>query len=106
MDFGEMIRMLGNIRLKLPYPLLAAMNGLMWRLHATFITEFPSLALNMTVFPWIASNNKLKRDLGYTFKYTTKEAFADFARHVKSAGRPLPSPVSAGTGSERQGGMT
>ena len=49
MDFGEMIRMLVNIRLKLPYPLLAAMNGLMWRLHATFIIEFPSPALNMTV---------------------------------------------------------
>jgi nucleoside-diphosphate-sugar epimerase len=37
----------------------------------------------MLVYPWIASNDKLKRELGYTFKYTTREAFEDFARYVK-----------------------
>ena len=59
------------------------MNNLMWHLRATFITEFPSPCLNMLRYPWLASNDKIKRELGYTFKYTTAEAFEDFVRHVK-----------------------
>jgi len=47
------------------------------------MSEFPSPALNMVRYPWIASNKKLKKELNYKFKYTTKEAFEDFARHVK-----------------------
>jgi UDP-glucose 4-epimerase len=83
MGFDEMIRMLGNYQIKLPHPFLYLMNNLMWLLRVKFITEFPSPALNMTVYPWIASNNKLKRELGYNFKYTSREAFEDFARHVR-----------------------
>jgi UDP-glucose 4-epimerase len=89
MGFDEMIRMLGNWQLKLPYPFLTVTNGLMWKLRMHFITEFPSPALNMTVFPWITSNEKLKRDLGYTFQYNTMQAFEDFARHVKADRKPL-----------------
>jgi UDP-glucose 4-epimerase len=83
MGFEEMIRIMGNWMLKLPYPFIYIMNNLMWMLRVKFITEFPSPALNMTVYPWIASNGKLKREIGYTFNYTTREAFEDFVRHVK-----------------------
>ena len=84
MSFDEMIQIMGNWMLKLPYPLIYIMNDLMWLLRVKFITEFPSPALNMTVYPWIASNNKLKREIGYTFNYTTREAFEDFAGYVKA----------------------
>ena len=83
MSFEEMIRIMGNWMLKLPYPFIYIMNNLMWMLRVKFITEFPSPALKMTVYPWIASNDKVKRELGYEFKYTTREAFEDFARHVR-----------------------
>jgi len=53
-------------------------------LRMTFMTEFPSPCLNMIRYPWIASNEKIKKELGYRFRYTTRQAFEDFARHVKA----------------------
>jgi UDP-glucose 4-epimerase len=86
MTFDEMLGILGGWPLKIPVWLLWPMNNLMWFLRATFMTEFPSSSLNLIRYPWIASNDKVKRELGYEFKYTTREAFEDFARHVKETG--------------------
>lgn len=86
MTFDEMLRLLGGWALKIPVPLLWPMNNLMWHLRVTFMTEFPSPCLNMIRHPWLASNDKIKRELGYTFKYNTREAFEDFVRHVKVSG--------------------
>jgi hypothetical protein len=60
------------------------MNTLMWFLRMKFVTEFPSSGLNLVRYPWIASNEKVKRALGYSFKYTTSEAFQDFAKKASS----------------------
>ena len=84
MTFDEMLRILGNRPLKLPASVLYPLTDLTWFLRIKFITEFPSPALNMTRYPWIASNEKVKKEINYRFKYTTKEAFEDFARHVKT----------------------
>jgi UDP-glucose 4-epimerase len=86
MTFDEMLCILGGWPLRIPVWLLWPMNNLMWFLRATFMTEFPSSSLNLIRYPWIASNAKVKRELGYVFKYTTREAFEDFAWHVKAAG--------------------
>jgi UDP-glucose 4-epimerase len=80
MTFDEMLRVLGNRPIKLPASILYPLTCLMWFLRIKFITEFPSSALNMTRYPWIASNEKLRKELNYEFKYTTKEAFEDFAK--------------------------
>lgn len=84
MIFDEMFHLLGNVQLKLPFFMMYALNSLMWFLRITPLTEFPSPALNMVRYPWIASNEKTKRELNYSFKYTTREAFEDFARNVKA----------------------
>jgi len=84
MGFDEMIDILGNWLLKLPSPLMSPLNNLMWFLRLKFITEFPSPGLNLVKYPWIAGNEKIKEELNYKFKYTTREAFEDFARHVSS----------------------
>lgn len=86
MTFEEMLRILGGWPLKIPIWLLWPLNNLMWRLRITLITEFPSPCLNMIRYPWIASNAKIKKETGYRFKYTTRRAFEDFARHVKTTG--------------------
>jgi len=86
MTFDEMIRSLGGWPLKLPMWLLWPLNSLMWRLRLTFMTEFPSPCLNMIRYRWVVSSDKVKRELGYRFKYTTREAFEDFARHAKVSG--------------------
>ena len=84
MPFDEMLEILGNWPLRLPISMLYPLNNLMWFLRIKPITEFPSPALNMVCHPCIASNEKIKKDLNYTFKYTTREAFKDFAGYVKT----------------------
>jgi len=86
MTFEEMVRTLGGWCLKIPVWLLWPMNNLMWHLRVTFMTEFPSPCLNLIRYRWIASNAKVKKELAYVFKYTTRQAFEDFARHVKAKG--------------------
>ena len=83
MTFTEMISLLGNRRLALPFGIMFALNNLAWQLRMTFISEFPSPALNMVRYPWIVSSDKLKRVLGYRYKYTTRETFMDFAQSFK-----------------------
>lgn len=80
MTFDEMLNILGNWPLKLPLGVMLPLNSLLWFLRLKFITEFPSPGLNLAIYPWIASNEKIKNALGYRFRYTTKEAFKDFAR--------------------------
>jgi hypothetical protein len=82
--FDEMLCLLGNRPIKLPASVAYPLTQLMWFLRIKFMTEFPSSSLNMTRYPWIASNEKLKIELNYKYKYTTKEAFEDFAAHVKT----------------------
>ncbi len=80
MTFPEMIKALGNIQLPIPWPILYPLNNLSWFLRMSFMTKFPSPAMRMMVNPWLASNSKLRKATGYTFKYDTKSAFEDFAR--------------------------
>jgi nucleoside-diphosphate-sugar epimerase len=83
MTFPEMIRMLGNRSLALPFGILYALNNLAWLLRLTAVSEFPSPALNMVRYPWIVSSEKLKNELGYRYRYTTQETFQDFAQAYK-----------------------
>jgi len=83
--FEEMVRILGGHVLKIPTALLWPLNNMMWNLRLKFMTEFPSPCLNMIRYSWITSNQKVKRELGYKFRYTTRSAFEDFARHVKAS---------------------
>jgi nucleoside-diphosphate-sugar epimerase len=83
MSFEEMVRILGNIRIPLPSNFLFVLNQLAWSLRLKFLSEFPSSALNMIRYSWWASNEKLKRALGFQFKYNTEKAFMDFAAFVK-----------------------
>jgi UDP-glucose 4-epimerase len=82
--FKEMIELLGNIMLPLPWFILSPLNDLAWNLLLTAITEFPSNGMTMTILPWNVSNKKLKETTGYKFKYNTKSAFQDFANSVKN----------------------
>jgi UDP-glucose 4-epimerase len=83
MTFPEMIRALGNTPVRLPYPVLYLANNLAWYLRLSFVTEFPSTALALMRWPWIATSEKLIRQTGYRFRYDTRGAFFDFVRHAK-----------------------
>ena len=84
MSFREMIKMLGNFMIPVPWFLIFPLNNLAWFLRLTFITKFPSPAMRVMVNPWIATSDKLKRETGYKFQYDTKSAFKAFVEYVKS----------------------
>ncbi len=83
MTFSEMVKMMGNIRIPIPWPIIYPLNNLAWFLRLTFMTQFPSPAMRMMIHPWIASSKKLHAAIDYQFKYDTKSAFSDFAWSVK-----------------------
>lgn len=83
-SFVEMARILGNRPLEVPESVMAPLVALAWALRIRRITEFPPQALPMLRYPWIASNQKLKRDTGFQFGFTTREAFEDYARHARA----------------------
>ncbi len=84
-EFDEMVRMLGNTPLRLPDLLVRIINGAAWQLRLSFLTQFPNAGLNLLRYPWIASSEKLTRETGFQFRYDTRAAFRDFARHVSNA---------------------
>lgn len=88
-SFDEMVRILGNKPLEVSESVMAPLVAVAWLLRIRRLTEFPPQALPMLRYPWIASNQKLKRDTGFQFRFTTREAFEDYAHHVRtrSAGR-------------------
>jgi UDP-glucose 4-epimerase len=83
-SFREMVANLGGHVLALPYGVMYALNAVAWKLRMTFLTEFPSPALNLIACAWLVTSEKLIRETGYKFKYDTLSAFADFVRHVKA----------------------
>jgi len=79
----EMVKLLGNKHIRIPYPLLSALNQVAWLLRLSFLTEFPSPALNMIRYPWVVDSDKLKREINYSYRYTSREAFEDFAESAR-----------------------
>jgi UDP-glucose 4-epimerase len=83
MTFSEMVKILGNIHIPVPWPVLYPLNNLAWHLRLTFLSKFPSPTMRMMVTPWIATSEKLKQETGYTFIHDTRSAFNDFATSAK-----------------------
>ena len=87
MTFEEMVSILGNRTIYLPFFVMYYLNQIAWSLRITFLSEFPSPNMNMLRYPWWAENKKLKTALGFNYQYTTQEAFRDFASHVQKLKR-------------------
>jgi len=81
-SFPEMVGLMNNYPVYLPLWILKPLNGLAWNLRLKFLTEFPNPALNLMLFRWVASSEKLIKKTEYRYKYNSKQAFADFAKHV------------------------
>ena len=79
----EMVRLLGNVHCPLPAAMMVPLNHLAWTLRLKWVTEFPSPALNIMRYPWIASSAKLIRDTGFRYEYDSRTAFIDFARSLE-----------------------
>lgn len=87
MPIEDMVSILGGRVVKMPAWLLGSIIDLGWYLRMTSITESSSSSMKLMQYSWVASNQKIKKELGYQFKYaTTRSAFEDFARHMKTSG--------------------
>jgi UDP-glucose 4-epimerase len=82
LTLNEMVRLLGNVHCPLPAAMMVPLNHLAWTLRLKWVTEFPSPALNIMRYPWIASSAKLIRDTGFTYEYDSRTAFMAFARSL------------------------
>jgi len=81
--FAEMVEKLGGLLVPLPDPVLTFFNAVAWNLRLSFLSEFPNPAMNMVRYPWVVSSEKLKREWGYTYQYTSRAAFDDFVAWVR-----------------------
>lgn len=71
---------------RMPYVLYRRIAAAMWRMRVPR-AEAPPGQLDFTRYPWIASNEKIKRELDWTPRYTSAETFeiAIRARRAQSA---------------------
>ena len=81
--FPEAVALLGNKVIYLPARLMYPLNNLFWFLRFRFLTEFPSPGLNLILYPWIASSQRLIEKTGFQYRYDSRSAFEDFVKTVK-----------------------
>ncbi len=72
MTLRECAELLDTTVRKLPLSLYRALAKLMWRLR---LSEAPPGQIDFAIYPWIVSNEKLKKTLDWTPRYTSRETF-------------------------------
>jgi UDP-glucose 4-epimerase len=88
MKATEAAQMIGLPRRRLPDGLYRRFVALMWALR---VAEAPPGSVAFARYPWIVSNEKVKSTLGWTPRYTTREAFEITMRaHGKLGGGDQP----------------
>jgi len=78
MTYRECAELIGQPIRKMPLRAARLLNRAMWKLRQA---EAPVGQIEFARYPWIASNEKLKSTLGWTPRYTSREAF-EIAMHA------------------------
>jgi len=87
--WSEMARMIGRRLVSLPAPVLYGATAAAWALRLQ--SDAPSCGINFIRYRWTASTEKIRRELGVVFRYTSRESWQAFADRVRGK---LPSPES------------
>ena len=82
LNVAEMVAMMGNRPVWVPSRLLYPLNQIAWTLRLHGLTRFPSPALGLFRYSWVADPQKFIRQSGFGYRYDTRQAFADFARQA------------------------
>ena len=77
--WSEMSRMLGRKLVALPAPLLSAATEAAWALRIQ--SDSPSNGLNFIRYRWTVSTERIRRELGFSARYSSREAWESFVRH-------------------------
>lgn len=75
--WSEMAALLGRRVVRLPAPLLYWLTEATWRLRLQ--SDSPSCGLDFIRYPWVASTERLKRELSVSFRYTSRQVWEAFA---------------------------
>jgi UDP-glucose 4-epimerase len=90
MGVAECAELIGLPRRRMPAGAMRRLASLMWRLR---LSETPPGSLAFAMYPWIVSNEKLKRETGWKPRFSSRETFEITMRaHGKLAD---PGPVAA-----------
>ena len=89
--WSEMAATYGRRRIVLPAPILYGLTSLAWGLRLQ--SDSPACGLDLIRWPWVSDTDKIKRELGATFRHSSREAWEDFVgrrrpRSVKERERP------------------
>lgn len=72
--FSEIVAKTGKPSIRLPHRLLQFTTNCAWHLRLTSLTEIPGALVDYLCFPPVLDNERLKRELGFEFRYTSREA--------------------------------
>ncbi len=97
MGVAECAELIGLPRRRMPAAVMRRFASAMWRLR---LSEAPPGSLAFAMYPWIVSNEKLKRETGWKPRFSSRETFEITMRaHGKLAGTgpvaAVPTPAAA-----------
>ena len=74
----DLVRTAGAMALPLPAPILKGLTGLTWRLGLQNYSK--PAGLNFIQYPWLASTEKVRSELGWQPTHSSRDAFTDWAK--------------------------
>lgn len=80
---ADMVRRMGNRPVWVPSRFLYPLNRIAWALRLHFITRFPSAALGLFRYSWVASPMRFIEKTGFSYEFDSRTAFEDFARFAR-----------------------
>jgi len=80
----DMVAAAGGRLIPIPAPLLTAIVDLSWNLRLQ--NDSPACGLNFIRYPWLASTEKIERDLGWKPRHTSMEALFSWRARGSKAG--------------------
>ncbi len=75
---GQAAKISGARSMVLPFRWLYALNWLAWRLGLRSVAEAPATFLYFAAYPWLVSNRRLREELGFTFRYGSRETLESY----------------------------
>ena len=81
---SETARLSGARAVALPFWLLKTLMAAAWRLNIRQVTEAPAPFLYFAAYPWLASNRRLREELGFTFRYRSRETMESYMASRRS----------------------
>ena len=83
-SWSDMVGMYGRRLVNLPAPLLYGLTAATWKLRLQ--DDSPASGLDFIRYRWVAGTERIKHELGYEFRRTSREVWTEFVRrHGPSA---------------------